>query len=167
MEGIEAGDHLLYQIGCDKFRKDYRSALVSEVYREQNEMMIITFTSKGVKEERVRFTSLCRLHKVKYSTCRFPPEQAVLRAHQRQRMYENSEKNSEENSEKNIEKNSEEKKRAIYNPMDNNGHFFVSNAKTGREHNLSDMIMDLKAQDAGKCNQNFSPFVKPSSTFWV
>jgi len=118
---IRAGDHVLYQIGSDKFRKNYRSALVSEVYPDHDELKIITFTRKGVEETRVGLASLCCLHRVEYSTCRFTAEEAVSRARWRQGMDE----------------------RELYNPINNNGHFFVTNAKTGREYNLSDVIMDL------------------------
>ena len=125
---VTAGDHVLYHIGHDEYRKDYRSALVSEVNSKLNNMKIMTFTRKGVEEKWVGFASLGRLHRVEYSTCRFTAEEALSRARWLQGM--------------------DEKK--LYNPIDNNGHFFVTNAKTGREHNLSDMIMDLKAQDTGK-----------------
>ena len=124
---VTAGDHVLYHIGSDEYRKDYRSALVSEVNSKDNNMKIITFTRKGVEEKWVGFASLGRLHQVEYSTCCFTAEKALSRARWRQDMNEK-----------------------LYNPIDNNGHFFVTNAKTGREHNLSDMIMDLKAQDTGK-----------------
>jgi len=125
---VTKGDHVLYHIGSDECRKDYRSALVSEVDPEHNEMKILTFTREGVEETMVGLASLGRLHRIEYSTCRFNAEEALSRARWRQGM--------------------DEKK--LYNPIDNNGHFFVTNAKTGREYNLSDMIMDLKAQDTGK-----------------
>ena len=133
---IRVGDHVLYQIGSDEFRKDYRSSLVSEVHLEHYEMKIITFTRKGIDEKRVGLASLCRLHRVGYSTCCFSAEEAVSRARVRQGMNEK-----------------------LYNPIDNNGHFFVTNAKTGREYNLSDMVMGLKAQDTGNCNDHFQSYI--------
>ena len=132
---IEAGDHVIYQIGSDEFRKFYRSALVSEVYPLHGDMKIVTFTSEGVEEKRVDIASLCRLHRVEYSPCRFSAQEAVSRARHRLDM-----------------------KEKLYNPINNNGHFFVSNAKTGREYNLSDMIMDLNAQDTGNCNDHFQSY---------
>jgi len=124
---VRAGDHVVYHIGRGECRKDYRSALVSEVDSEHNEMKIVTLTREGVVETMVGLASLGRLYRIEYSTCRFTAEEALSRAHWRQGM--------------------DEKK--FYNPINNNSHFFVTNAKTGREYNLSDIIMDLKDQDTG------------------
>ena len=123
---ISAGDHVLYQIWGKKYRKGFRSALVSEVESKQGKVKIITFTKRGVNEEWFDFSSLTCCHQVEYSICRFSAREAIARARRRRDMNE-----------------------MLYNPLNNNGHHFVTNAKTGREYPLSDMLMDMETPSSG------------------
>ena len=70
---------------------------------------------------------LPHLHRILYSKCRFTSEEAVSRAYYRKSLGEKH-----------------------YHPLNNNGHHFVSNAKTGREYGLSDIIVQLETETQGK-----------------
>ena len=123
---ISAGDHVLYQVWGEKYRKGLRSCPVSDVQPEQRRVKIITFTKRGVNEKWIDLSSLICPHRVEYSTCRFSAEEAIARARRRRDMNE-----------------------MLHNPLNNNSHHFVTNAKTGREYPLSDMIMDMETPSSG------------------
>ena len=123
---LSVGDHVLYQIGSEEYRKGYRSALVSYVDDGQRNIKIITFTREGIQESQYKRSSLPNLYRIEYSGCLFPPEDALSRALRRRDMGDN-----------------------LYHPLNNNGHYFVSNVKTGRENALSDITIRLETQSNG------------------
>ena len=118
---LSPGDHVLYRIGEAGYRYDFRSGMVSDIDLREETLGIITLTAKGCKEEKFRFIAFPHLHRVEYSPCRFPAKDAISRARRRRDMNDQ-----------------------LYSPLNNNGHHFVTNAKTGQEYSLSDMILDLK-----------------------
>ena len=120
---LSPGDHVLYRIGEDKYRYDFRSGMVSDIDLKEEKLSIITLTAKGCKEEKFCFSAFPHLHRVEYSPCSFSAKDAISRAHHRRDINDQ-----------------------LYNPLNNNGHHFVTNAKTGQEYSLNDMILGLKMQ---------------------
>ena len=118
---LRPGDHVLYRVGKAGYRYDLRSGMVSDIDLRKGKLSIITLTAKGCREGKFCFKTFPPCHRIEYSPCRFSANDAISRARRRRDMNDQ-----------------------LYNPLNNNGHHFVTNAKTGQEYSLSDIIFNLK-----------------------
>ena len=108
------GDQILCLINDnEEYRPMYRSALVEKTSNEN--ISIIVYTPDGVERCDLELNLLKPLLKVVYTDDAFAEDVAIRNA--RQRLVENH-----------------------YHALNNNSHHFVTNAKTGLEYSLADLI---------------------------
>ena len=119
-EHLNEGDHILYQISQPPFRMMYRSAIIVKSHYEAGKVIVITNFPEGVKSKELYFDQLKNVHKIEYDSCRFLADKSIERAKRRLKMNE-----------------------SCYHALFNNSHFFVSWCKTGREHPLTDILVDV------------------------
>ena len=129
VDGLEIGDHILFQVIQEPYRPGYESALVSNVDAVHGQLTLIRNTRLRTLSEVevvVDYSKLRCVHKVEYTPCLYSADEAIQRAKQR------------------FEKEDSVLKPVnCYHALNNNSHQFVTWCKTGLEYSLSNIILHL------------------------